>query len=94
VGVDPADYARRLGYMIEVQLRGDPGGATRLERPLLVWLQRAVDKLERGASCVYVCHTHTRTHVHSNALLRLYVISLWPSRVSLRYLSIYLSIYT
>eukprot|EP00802_Teleaulax_amphioxeia_P013354 Tamp_13404.p1 GENE.Tamp_13404~~Tamp_13404.p1 ORF type:complete len:555 (-),score=77.21 Tamp_13404:59-1702(-) len=47
VGVDPADYARRLGYMIEVQLRGDPGGATRLERPLLVWLQRAVDKLDR-----------------------------------------------
>jgi len=47
VGVDPADYARRLGYMIEVQLRADPTTATKLERPLLVWLQRAAEKLHK-----------------------------------------------
>ena len=56
MGVDPAEYARRLGYMIEVQLRADPGGAKRHERPLLQWLQRAASKVLAGVrACVRAC---------------------------------------
>ena len=47
VGVDPAEYARRLGHLIEVQLREDSRSASTHERPLLVWLQRAVGQLEQ-----------------------------------------------
>ena len=66
MGVDPAEYARRLGYMIEVQLRADPGGAKRHERPLLQWLQRAASKVLAGVrACVRGGCTRVRACVRA-----------------------------
>lgn len=55
MGVDPADYARRLGYMIEVQLRTEAGSVRLHERPLLRWLQRAAHKVRAIMRAIMGC---------------------------------------
>ena len=55
MGVDPADYARRLGYMIEVQLRTEAGSVRLHQRPLLRWLQRAAHKVRAIMGAIMGC---------------------------------------
>eukprot|EP00960_Hanusia_phi_P028957 747680-Hanusia_phi.AAC.5 len=45
VGVDPAEYPRRLGEIIGQQLRQDPDCELKSEKPLVDFLQKAVDEL-------------------------------------------------